>query len=157
MFVALGRHIPIRTRAHTRTYTQSHNTHTYTNTLALTHEHQHTHAPLTLTPLTHTHPQTRDFINNELLSSFPIGRIDRSSGLCRPISYETTHQWMLTCGCKYKTFQKTYYNDTHERHDNQIDRVTKACRHLFVSLREEKWYCIPAVKKENFKKKYPDW
>ena len=133
---------------------------TQTHTHAHTRTHTHMLACNTITYTPHyslTHTQTRDYINDELLSSFPIGRIDRSSGLCRPISYETTHQWMLMCGCQYKVFQKTYYNDTHERHDNQLDRVTKACRHLFVSLREEKWYCIPAAKKENFQLKYSDW
>ena len=117
----------------------------------ITHTYMH---PLTRT--SHA-SQTRDHINDELLSSFPIGKIDSKSGLCRPISYETTHQWMLMCGCKYKTFQKTYYNDTHERHDNQLDRVTKASRHLFVSLREEKWYCISTVEKNKMQQKYADW
>lgn len=110
-----------------------------------------------ITPHFHHAPQTRDYINDILLSSFPIGKIDSKSGLCRPISYETTHQWMLMCGCKYKTFQKSYYNDTHERHDNQLDRVTKASRHLFVSLREEKWYCISTAEKKKMQQKYSDW
>ena len=96
---------------------------------------QHTHVHT----LTHTHTQTRDYINDTLLNEFPIGRLDKRSGLCRPVSYETTHQWMLACGCQYKPFQKTYYNDTHERHDNQLDRVTKATRHAYTAFREEKW------------------
>ena len=37
---------------------------------------------------------------------------------------------MLACGCQYKPFEKSYYNDTHERHDNQLDRVTKATRYV---------------------------
>ena len=47
---------------------------------------------------------------------------------------------MLGCGCEYKPYKKTYYNDTHERHDNQLDRVTKATRHAYTSFREEKWW-----------------
>ena len=118
----------------------------------------HSHTPHTL--LTHsppTHPQTRDYVNEKLLSSFPIGKLDKCSGLCRPVSYETTHQWMLSCGCKYKKFEKTYYNDTHERHDNQLDRVKKAKRHGFVSFREEKWYCVSPAEKERLVEQYANW
>ena len=105
-----------------------------------TSAHIHIHACTRANTVTLTHLiQTRDFINNSLLKEFPIGKIDKCSGLCRPVSYETTHQWMLGCGCQYKPFKKTYYNDTHERHDNQLDRVTKATRHAYTSFREEKW------------------
>lgn len=106
---------------------------------------------------THHHTQTRDFINETLLDSFPIGKIDKCSGLRRPISYETAHQWMLTCGCLYKTVQKSYYNDTHERHDNQLDRVTKSYRHAFVGFREEKWWCLSPLQKSTYQLKYPNW
>ena len=103
----------------------------------------HTHMSACDTQRTNQHmqvqTQTRDFINDTLLKEFPIGKIDKRSGLCRPVSYETTHQWMLGCGCQYKPFKKTYYNDTHERHDNQLDRVTKSTRHAYTSFREEKW------------------
>ena len=113
---------------------------------------QHTHTHLLTPP-----PQTRDHINNEVLKGFPIGKLDQSSGLCRPVSYETAHQWMITCGCKYKPFRKTYYNDTHERHDNQLDRVNKSVRHGFVALREEKWFCVSSEQKRRFERKYSDW
>ena len=103
------------------------------------------------------HPQTRDYINEKLLNEFPIGKIDKGSGLRRPISYETAHQWMLTCGCLYKNVRKSYYNDTHERHDNQLDRVTKSYRHAFVSFREEKWWCISPRQKSTYELKYPNW
>lgn len=106
---------------------------------------------------THHHIQTRDFINETLLKGFPIGKIDKCSGLRRPVSYETAHQWMLTCGCLYKTAKKSYYNDTHERHDNQLDRVTKSYRHLFVSFREEKWLCLSPRDKQKYALKYPNW
>ena len=101
--------------------------------------------------------QTRDYINEELLKEFPIGKIDKCSGLCRPVSYETTHQWMKCCDCKYKPVQKTYYNDTHERHDNQLDRVNKTCRHAFTALREEKWYCVSPEEKKRLESKYAVW
>ena len=101
--------------------------------------------------------QTRDYINEELLKEFPIGKIDKCSGLCRPVSYETTHQWMKCCDCKYKAVQKTYYNDTHERHDNQLDRVNKTCRHAFTALREEKWYCVSPEEKKRLESKYAVW
>ena len=103
------------------------------------------------------HPQTRDFINVELLKDFPIGKIDKCSGLCRPVSFETTHQWMMCCDCKYKPVQKTYYNDTHERHDNQLDRINKSCRHAFTACREEKWYCISPEEKKRLEGKYTVW
>ena len=118
-----------------------------------TSSHAHTPLPHAPPPTVTPNVQTRDFINVELLKDFPIGKIDKCSGLCRPVTYETTHQWMLSCGCKYKPFKKTYYNDTHERHDNQLDRVNKACRHAFTALREEKWYCISPVEKERLKHK----
>ena len=115
------------------------------------------HTPLPTHPHPLTNQQTRDFINETILKDFPIGKIDRCSGLRRPISYETAHQWMLTCGCLYKTVKKSYYNDTHERHDNQLDRVTKSYRHLFVSYREEKWWCLSPSDKRKFETKYPNW
>ena len=121
----------------------------------------HVLPPCVLPALTHSpphmHTQTRDYINETLLDSFPIGKIDKGSGLRRPISYETAHQWMLTCGCLYKTVRKSYYNDTHERHDNQLDRVTKSYRHAFVSFREEKWWCISPRQKSTYQLKYPNW
>jgi len=83
--------------------------------------------------------------------------MDKCSGLCRPVSYETTHQWMKCCDCKYKAVQKTYYNDTHERHDNQLDRVNKTCRHAFTALREEKWYCVSPEEKKRLESKYAVW
>ena len=83
--------------------------------------------------------------------------MDKCSGLCRPVSYETSHQWMITCGCKYRPFRKTYYNDTHERHDNQLDRVNKSVRHAFVGLREEKWFCVSPEQKAHFEGKSSDW
>ena len=64
---------------------------------------------------------------------------------------------MLTCGCLYKTVKKSYYNDTHERHDNQLDRVTKSYRHAFVCFREEKWWCMSPQEKKGYALKYPNW
>ena len=112
--------------------------------------------PLSPSPSPHSQ-QTRDFINEKLLKEFPIGTIDKASGLRRPVSYETTHQWMLTCGCSYNVVRKSYYNDTHERHDNQLDRVTKSYRHAFVGFREEKWWCISPEQKQTFESQYPNW
>ena len=63
---------------------------------------------------------TRDFINNKLLKDFPVGKIDKSTTLRRPVSYETVHQWMKLLGCNYDEVKKNYYVDTHERHDNQV-------------------------------------
>ena len=53
--------------------------------------------------------------------------------------------------------KKSYYNDTHERHDNQLDRVTKSYRHAFVAFREEKWWCLPPREKRKYELRYPNW
>lgn len=63
-----------------------------------------------ITPLTITCRHGISAINKTLLKSFPVGRIDKCSGLRRQIFYETAHQWILTCGCLYKTVKKSCIN-----------------------------------------------
>jgi transposase-like protein len=90
---------------------------------------------------------TWDYINDTLLSDWPVGRLCGSSGLVRPISRPTAISWMKTCGVVLKTRGKGYFVDTHERWDNQLYRACFCILVMFIELRQPRWLCISHARK----------
>ena len=79
---------------------------------------------------------TWDYINDTLLKDFPVGRLCGSSGLQRPVCRTTALAWMKLCGAEFKTRLRGYYNDTHERWDNQLYRSWWCLAVQFIELRQ---------------------
>ena len=79
---------------------------------------------------------TWDYINDTLLKDFPIGRLCGSSGLHRPVARTTALAWMKICGADHKTRLRGYYNDTHERWDNQLYRAWWCLAIMFIEFRQ---------------------
>ncbi|CAB1120843.1 unnamed protein product [Ectocarpus sp. CCAP 1310/34] len=40
-----------------------------------------------------------------------------------PVSMSTTHPWMIRLGCKYERATKSFYTDSHEKKEEEVDRL----------------------------------
>ena len=102
--------------------------------------------------------QTRDWINDCLLTEFPVGRVSDDGVLCRPVSVSTAHRWMLTCGCTYEPATKTYLTDSHESHNTLLYRLWFCDLSYFLSQRMHRWACFSSSSLKKLKAHYKkDW
>ena len=117
-------------------YEQVANTiHMYTHT-HITHINTHTHTHINTHKHAYTHAQTHIHTHSH--------------------THIHTHTLILRAGCEYDTFKKTYYVDTHERHDVVLDRVNKCVRDSFIELREPHWVAFSTSELKQLKTTYGD-
>ena len=102
----------------------------------------------------------QDFINNTLLSEFPVGQVPEYGGLLRPTVPSTCHRWMLYCGCTYEPVRQSYLTESHQRHSTLLYRTWFCDLNYFLSLRMHRWCCFSkrslAKLKDRFKDDWPD-
>ena len=83
-----------------------------------------------------------EFINDKLLSEFPVGRVREYGRLQRPVAPSTAHRWMLYCGCKYVPVTQSYLTESHQRHSTVLYRTWFCDLNYFLSLRMYRWCCF---------------